>query len=303
MTNIDNLINKLANQEKDFLQQEIFAPYIKGGSKILVRVNGVVYKLKTPKFKKDGFGIFKAKDANNAKLTREAELYESSEYLQLLPKVDFILVSKLERWLAYPANIKDFRQRFGVEPQLTHVLVADNVEIMDAVEARFDGMHFWFENIKFDDSMERREQLRTRIEQQNYFISKNTKGLTPAEEIAFKYASEFHKEANKSKIEKRLENEFMKTGAIMEKFIERGNNVEVQWKDKQTHGTYTSVLKMDDLSVVTAGICLSGGDKKFDLQSLVTVCRQGVRRNGIVHVGNGGMSERGYWDMYGNRRR
>ena len=299
---IDELLNKLASQEKDFLNQRIFAPYTKGGSQIVVRMNNVLYKLKTPKFKNDGFGVFKAKDANNAKKTREAELYEVTDYLQLLPKVDFILVAKIGRWLGYPANAHSFKQRFKVEPSLVQILVADNVEIMDSVEARFDGANFWFECPKFGGDIERKEALRDRLEKQNYSITSNlTSGLTPEEAKAFKYAVQFHKEANKSNLEKRLEEEFYRTGAVLDKFIERGENVEVQWRDKNSKKKYTSVLNQNDLSVVTAGICLSGGDSKFDLQSLVTVCREGNSRGHVVHVGRGGMSERNYWDTYGDR--
>ncbi|MHA1675803.1 MAG: hypothetical protein ACTSU6_01360 [Candidatus Njordarchaeales archaeon] len=300
---IDKLLNKLANQEKDFLNNLIFAPYIKGGSKIVVRLNGIIYKLNTPKFRKDGFGIFRATDANNAKRIREAEPFEKEEYLHLLPKVDVILVAKIGRWMAYPSNTNSFKQRFGQDPSLLSILVADNIEVMDTVEARFDGLHFWFDCMKFGGDTERKENLRDRLEQQEYTITKAiTTGLTPEESEAFKYAVEFHREANKSKLEKRLEAELAKTGAAMDKFIERGGNVEVQWRDKTTNGKYTSILNKEDLSIVTAGICLSGGDKRFDLQSLVTVCRQNERRGGPVHVGRGGMSERAYWDMYGRNR-
>jgi len=301
---IDKLLNKLAAEEKKFLDKEIFAPYIKGGSQIVLRINKVIYKLKTKKFKKDGFGVFKATDANNAKLTREAERYEIDDYLYLLPKVGFILVAKAGRWLAYPASGHSFKQRFGAAPQLIPILVTDNVEIMDTVDARFDGANFWFDSLKFGGDIERKEKLRDRLEKQNYSITQDIKaGLTPEENIAFTFAVEFYKESHKSKLEQRLESEFNRTGASLDKFIERGENVEVQWKDKQTHGQYTSILKKDDLTVVTAGICLSGGDQRFDLQSLVTVCRQGESNGHTVHIGRGGMSERSYWDMYGDGSR
>lgn len=298
---IEELLNKLSKQEKDFLDKDIFAPYIKGGAQIVLRINKVIYKLKTPKLKRDGFGVFRAIDANNARLIREAEQYEIEDYLHLLPKVDFILISKLGRWLAYPASGHSFRQRFKTDPTLTQILVVDNVEVMDTIEARFDGANFWFDCMKFGGDIERKENLRNRLEKQNYSITTEIKsGLTPEENTAFKFAVAFHKEANKSELEKRLEQEFNKTGALMSKFVERGDTVEVQWSDKKTKGKYTSVLKKGDLSVVTAGICLAGGDKRFDLQSLVTVCRQGKSRGHIPHVGNGGMDENRYWDMYGD---
>ena len=298
---IDNLINKLSAQEKEFLEQDIFAPYIKGGSYVSVRLNGVVYRLKTSKFKADGFGVFKARDANNADFLREAELFEKDEYLSLLPKTDVVLVHNVGRWLAYPSHSNSFRHQFGLEPKLFAVLCADNVEPMDTAEVRFDGSNFWFDSVKITDNAEKIDSLRERLKNQNYTITKNiVSGLTPEEEKAFNYAVEFHRQANMTNLERRLHNELNKFGASLDDFIERGNNVSVQWKDKRTNSTYTSVLNKDTLGVVTAGICLSGGDRVFDMQSLVGVCRQAKRRGSTVHVGEGGMEDDRYWEMYGD---
>lgn len=298
---INDLLDKLARQEKAFLSEEIFAPYVKSGSQIHVRINGVIYKLKTPKQKKDGFGVFRAVDASNASLVRDAELHEISEYLEMLPKLNVILVSKVnERWLAYPLSAHDFRQRLGAEPGLLNVLVADNIEMLDTATVRFDGSSFWFDSATFTNTADKRTELRDRIQAANYGYPKDLK-LSPEEQMAFRFAASFHKEANKPKIEKRLQEEMERAGAQVDKYIERGENVEVQWKDNVTHKKYTSVLKIDDLSVVTAGICLSGGDKKFDLQSLVGVVRQGERGHGVTHIGRGGMSTTSYWNMYGDR--
>ena len=146
----------------------------------------------------------------------------------------------------------------------------------DVVEWLPFGSNFWFETIKFGADVERKEKLRERIESQSYAIPKDLEsGLTPEERIAFGFASQFHKQATMSNLEKRLHGELGKYGASMSKYVERGENVSVQWKDEYTGSTYTTVLKKDSLDVVTAGICLSGGDKRFDLQSLVGVVREG----------------------------
>jgi len=296
---INDLLNKLSAQEKEFLKQDIFSPYIKGGANIIVRLNGVIYRLKTQKFKKDGFGVFRATDANTAKFVRDAEPYEKDEYLGLLPKVELVLVYNVGRWLAYPSHTNSFKHRFGVEPRLTSVLCADNVEIMDSVEARFDGGNFWFDSIKFGSDVEKIEKLRDRLDKQNYSITDEvSSGLTPEERKAFEYAVQFHKEAHMTDIEKRLHNELDKYGAKLDGFTERGDNVSVKWRDSKTNSTYTSVLDKENLNVVVAGICLSGGDKVFDLQSLVGVCRQARNRGHVVHIGQGGMSERDYWSIH-----
>jgi hypothetical protein len=58
-------------------------------------------------------------------------------------------------------------------------------------------------------------------------------------------------------------------------FRDRGEFWLVEWlaRDGQLH---TSAIAKNDLTVISAGICLSGEDQKFDLQSLVgVVVKQG----------------------------
>ena len=58
------------------------------------------------------------------------------------------------------------------------------------------------------------------------------------------------------------------------------------------------LLSKDNFSIVAAGICLSGADKKFDLHSIASVYREGEHDHRIVRVGNGGPDEENYWDTY-----
>jgi len=230
---IDNLLDKLSSEEKEFLDRHIFAPYVRGSTSIHVKISGVVYKLKTAKKRKDGFGVFKATDASNARMIRQAEQHEIDEYLNLFPSVEMILVYNLGRWLAYPANANDFKHRFKSEPALCNVLMVDNANMLDIVVARFDGANFWFDSVKFGTSSEHLSTLRERIEKQNYTLTKELQvGLSPEEEAAFKYTRQFHREATMSDLEKRLNKEFTQVDANVDGFTERGTPTSISFIGK-----------------------------------------------------------------------
>jgi hypothetical protein len=61
-------------------------------------------------------------------------------------------------------------------------------------------------------------------------------------------------------------------GGTLESYSDRGEEWLVDWRtpDGELHG---SLVDKRDLSVVSAGICLSGRDNDFDLTSLVGVVR------------------------------
>ena len=83
--------------------------------------------------------------------------------------------------------------------------------------------------------------------------------------------------------EHRVREALAHAGANLRDLVERGDVYRVTYEvDGRRH---TSVVNRNDLTIRTAGICLSGQDSNFDLASLVGVLREGERKDRIVPVG------------------
>jgi hypothetical protein len=91
-----------------------------------------------------------------------------------------------------------------------------------------------------------------------------------------------HEEARRDHVEIRLTEALSHAGATLSSYIERENVYTLTFNvDEQTH---RSAIHKDDLTVLVAGICLSGEDREFDLQSLVGVLHEGRQRGRIVQT-------------------
>jgi hypothetical protein len=273
------------------------------GSQVQVRIAGVICRLNVQPADFEGWGVFRPQSHSEARLTRPARLAERQRYLDLFPLVRLILCGRQgEEWLALPAHRAD--SRFQIEGMVPVHFVED-AQLFEAIQSRFDGSQFCYagSDPRWDPAMA--TYLRQALEQMVPPEKVSRSGLTAEERAAYatNYWPRFalSEEARRSREEQRIQQALEHAGAELKGYVERPDVYTVTYEvDGQRH---VSAVSKKDLSVQVAGICLSGKDENFDLQSLVGVIREGRGGHGLVRVGheNRGMAEEQYWRAHPRR--
>lgn len=281
------LFDKFEKAENEFLRREFLAPVLHGAGGVQVQIAGVRMKLKIEPLDFSGWGVFQPQSHTLAQHVRDATMNERQRYLQLFPSVVMIACCPMQAikgerdWLGIPANTSD--ARFSIEGlvQMNH---CETLDAFETVLCRFDGSQFWFDRIdeRADPGLAlylREAWVKTSAPQ-----ALDRLGLSPQYRAAYALAFEKKraaelaqieraKEARRATSEGRLQDALEHAGAELNEYSERGDVYRVTYTvDGARH---TSVVDRRSLAVVTAGICLSGEDQKFDLASLVGVLREG----------------------------
>jgi hypothetical protein len=293
MTNIRRLINQLGAQEKLLSETEFLAPCVKNGS-VKTAIDSIVYCLQPQPADFEGWGIFQPVDNNTAAVVDEPTLPQIAAYVHLLKPLRLRLVCSVrgQTWLAYPVNESDMQQKFAqAQPIVVH-LVTEGSQF-EPIIARSDGKGWWF------DEVDRRSDPQITVK-----LNEFLRQLTPPEEINFagmtpemlttynlawqrtavyeqrkqaRLAARGKGEATSRNIhhspQRRLEKALKQGGGELETFRDRGDFWQVEWRTRDGM-QHTSAIGKSDLTVISAGICLTGGDRHFDLQSLVGVMEQ-----------------------------
>ncbi|MCJ8283072.1 MAG: hypothetical protein MJK14_25530 [Rivularia sp. ALOHA_DT_140] len=274
MTDIRKLIHKLATKENKLLSTEFIAPCL-ANSKLITRIAGMVYTF-TPKQRDfEGWGIFKPINQKQAAFIEEPNLPLISEYLKKLQPLRLRLAYPLrgQSWLAYPVNEADTIERYGYcKPVAVHLV--NEANRFEVIIARTDTAAWWFDECDRRADVMLTEQLREQFKQLISLEELAFKGMTPemrtAYDLATQQAKEFSALQQQKRDEKRLKKALQMGGGELQQWSDRQDYWVVNWitSDGEHH---TSAISKNDLTVMSAGICLSGEDEKFDLQSLVGV--------------------------------
>jgi hypothetical protein len=278
---MNDIFDKLAQQEEAFLQSEFLSPVIMYHP-IRVRINGVIMTLKVGYPKRfQGWGVFRPRSMKFARFIREPSMSEKKEYLELFPVLRLIVCARDDNgWYGIPANNAD--SRFKVQG-LVPIGLAEEIQIFDTVETRFDGTSCWFDQIYMGDNPNIPAVLRDALSAMTESSKISTSGLSSMDKQAYNIALVREIENQKDKHEERLKDAVSRAGATFKSYVERDSTYTVEYVvDGEDH---RSVVNKDTLDVQSAGICLDGGDRAFDLQSLVSVVREGINRRLIHRVG------------------
>jgi len=271
--NIIEYIGKLAQKQDEAMDGEFVAPCLRRG-RIAVRIAGIVcrYKPSDPSF--EGWGRFKVGSSNTvAELTGEATRRQISSYLSTLPRCRFRLVFQGldQSWAAIPRNKGVFERHFGTYAPSVIRLVSTGTRF-DSVVARHDGATWWYEGPDRTDSAKVRVSM---AEAYDSGKMPEVAGASPEDRDAFALAVEpkpvvgiYSPPTDEEKIRKMLERG---GGAKLLSFTDVGDHWNISWVTKDGRRSSSSVMKDRGMSIISAGMCLSGRDADFDLISLVSV--------------------------------
>lgn len=264
MSRARDLLDRFGREEGDFLRSEFLAPVC--GPRVTARIGGIACELAV-KDPRPGLFVLKPTSLKEAAIAREATSSETKRYLSLFPKARLVAtIAHGPTWFGWPAA----PAAKGLKIQgLVPIALGRNLRRFDTAVVRFDGALFLHETSERPVEAQR---LREAFEARR---APEVAGLVPAERKAFALASEAREENEKSKDERRLERALKAAGAELIGFDEGRGAFTVRYRVDGRR--FESVVDARDLTVVSAGICLSGEDRKFDLTSLVGVMREYVR--------------------------
>lgn len=295
--NIHNLIDKMASAEESFLNTEFLAPVLPGG-RVQVRIAGLVCTLRVTGEAETGWAILKPLSLDTAQVAAKPSLRQVRDYLELFPTVRLLALARAgNEWLAAPARRGDTRLQIqGPAP----VQLVIGVEPFQQIVARFDGTHFWFQEVDRRRTPAIAAYLREAFAAETPPDDLHKPTLTAEERQAYGLLYQAIETARRDKVEVQLADALAHAGAALSSYIERDDAYTVTFTvDGQP---YRSTVRKGDLTVLVAGICLAGQDRRFDLQSLVGVIREGAQERRIVRVGDVGqpheLDEQAYWRVH-----
>ncbi len=273
---MSNLFDRLAAEEEAFFASQFMCPVL-AGQKVRIRIAGIILNLNVQPKKFQGWGVFRCVKQHTAKFVKEPTLAQKQEYLNLFPKFSLVVCRLGDVTFGLPAG--NISSNYKIKGQVP-ISLPEEVRLFDTIDVRWDGVNFWYEGQSSFRGSKIANELRDLLVLETAPDKVDISGMTQEERLAYRLAFDAEIESKRDKKEDRLRDAVTRAGGVFHGYVERGNTytVEMSVDGEKFH----PVVNSDTLQVSNAGICLSGTDKTFDLQSLVSVFREGQGRSLIV---------------------
>lgn len=273
MTEAKDILNKLARQEEEALAQSFLAPVARGGS-IRLRIGGIIQtfdpgdRVGRPLRSLEGFYTFRIRKND---LHAWAEPIDKApptlvdQYLRLLPRTRFVVIGQFENTYYGITADRD-------SPPIP-IRLAARIGLFDTVYARYDGHNVWFDRADRRRPPTIARELNSALGRKVLPDELHILGAVPQEHLAYRIAFIRLYEEVDNVPKDRISESLKVGGAKLNKYWESGKDrTTVQFTLEGTN--HTVVVRSNDLTILSSGICLSGKDTDFDLTSLVSVFRE-----------------------------
>ena len=259
-----DLIAALARDEAALAGREFLVPLAQGG-RARLRLRGLICDLAVAGARA-GWWLCRARDARSAEIVGEALPWQRGDYLALWPELRLVLIEPLRHgdWLALPYNASDAARRFGLAGPVVARLV-EGGQPFERIVGRVERATIWY------DAPDRRadpavaEALRAALDGGRALH--RPAALGEGERAA--YALLAGRQASQ-RTDVQLRAALAIGGATLVGYEWAGDLLRVTW---ERGGQRSVALLAPDLAIVSAGVCLSGQDRRFDLASVVGVVR------------------------------
>jgi len=216
----------------------------------------------------------------------EATLSQIEAYLQLLKPLSLILISPFRHssWLAYPAHQESAHRLIApVRPLLIHLV--EHGARFEQIKAAWDGQTCWFHEPDRGSDPQISEAMQQAFQHGIPADQLRQSGLTPEHRLTYQLATQGIERiyqlttpvrrneepvSEEDQIRERLRQALALGGGSLDAYRDLEDSWQISWRTSDGM-RYTSAIHKSDLTVIGAGICLSGRDRDFDLQSLVGV--------------------------------
>lgn len=274
-----SLISRLGAGESALLSGTFVAP-VHGNEVVAASVHGIAYTFHIKGKPDPGWYKFRPVDSKRARVDGPADIQDTIGYLERLPKVRVVLISRL-KGVYQGVAVRDGSHPLSHEQSVPVYLVDDFSNDFDKAICRWDGFNLWYEAVDPVNDPAKGAYLRERFNKLSDPKGLKFKGLTFEEKAAYTVRFAIDVKAREELKTRSIKDDVEHAGGVFVGLREKSDIFEVTYQvDNQT---YTSFVSKDaGHAVVSAGICLSGNDRTFDLKSLVTVMREGQRQRRVV---------------------